>query len=131
MYCPECGGEYREGFFQCADCDVALVETAPMQQEPAPVQDLVTVLETGDPGVLALAESLLLEAGIPYRKKGESVQDLFAMGRLGVGFDLITGPVLVQVAEEDAQVAALLLAAPAPGQPDDQDQLAGDRPTQE
>jgi hypothetical protein len=25
MFCPNCKAEYREGFAQCADCDVALV----------------------------------------------------------------------------------------------------------
>src|SRR5258707_717455 len=29
MFCPRCGGEYREGFTWCADCDVALVEVLP------------------------------------------------------------------------------------------------------
>src|SRR5436305_13764768 len=29
MFCPRCGGEYREGFTWCADCDVALVEDLP------------------------------------------------------------------------------------------------------
>ncbi len=26
MFCPVCGGEYREGFTRCADCEVQLVE---------------------------------------------------------------------------------------------------------
>lgn len=29
MWCPECGGEYRKGFTECADCGVALVDVPP------------------------------------------------------------------------------------------------------
>ena len=131
MYCPECGGEYREGFYQCADCGVALVETAPVQPEPAPLRDLVTVLEVRDPGVLAIAESLLLEAGIPYLKNGDALQDLLS-GRMGLGYSVATGPVQVQVAEEHAEVAAQLLAEPTQGPLEEEGgQPAGDHPTQE
>lgn len=34
MFCPECGGEFREGFFECADCGVALVEQLPEDFKP-------------------------------------------------------------------------------------------------
>jgi hypothetical protein len=117
MYCPECGGEYREGFLECASCGVALVATPPPEPAPPPDPDLVTVLETGDPSALALAESLLMEEGIQYLKKGESLQDLFALGRLALGFSPIAGPVVVQVAREDAEAAAQLLADVRTGPP--------------
>lgn len=29
MYCPKCRSEFREGFVECADCLVALVENLP------------------------------------------------------------------------------------------------------
>lgn len=110
MYCPECGAEYRDGFLRCADCDVALVEEPPKaEEEPIPDSEFVTVLEAGDPAELAFVESLLLDAGIPFFKKGESVQDLFGMGRLGTGFSLLTGPVAVLVPEEHAEAAIRLL----------------------
>ncbi|HEX9668911.1 MAG TPA: hypothetical protein VGC93_05445 [Thermoanaerobaculia bacterium] len=110
MYCPECGGEYREGFLECADCGIALVAKPPIEPEPAPEPDLVTVLETGDPSLLAIAESLLMEEEIDYLKTGEPLQDLFALGRLGFGFSPIAGPVVIRVEQADAEVAARILA---------------------
>lgn len=46
MFCPKCGCEYREGFEQCADCKVPLVEKPPIPkaQTEETIQDtLVTV----------------------------------------------------------------------------------------
>ncbi len=65
----------------------------------------VTVLETGDPALLAVAKSLLEDAGIEYFAKGEGVQDLFAWGRFGTGFNPIIGPVQLQVAADEADEA--------------------------
>jgi hypothetical protein len=70
--------------------------------------DPVTVLETGDPAVLAVAESLLEDAGIEFFPQGEGVQDFFGGGRIG-GFSPVVGPVRIQVAAEDAEEAAALL----------------------
>ncbi len=66
---------------------------------------LVTVLATGDPALLAVAKSLLEDAGIDFFAKGEGVQDLFAWGRFGTGFNPIIGPVQLQVAADDAEEA--------------------------
>ncbi len=65
----------------------------------------VTVLETGDPALLAVAKSLLEDAGIPFFAKGEATQDLFGVGRLGTGFSPIVGPVELQVSADDAPEA--------------------------
>lgn len=108
MYCPECGGEYREGFFECADCGVPLVDHLPEPEEHPPLE-LVNVLETGDLPLLAVAESLLLDAGIPYLKRGDFLQNLFAPG-LGTSADLVVGPVAIQVARENAEAAREILA---------------------
>lgn len=109
MICPECGGEYREGFTRCADCDVELVGELPPAPEEETAGEPVTVLETGDPAALALAESLLRDAGIPFFAKGEYLQDLFALGRFGFGFSSVAGPVALQVAAEHAEAAAQIL----------------------
>jgi hypothetical protein len=71
--------------------------------------DPITVLESGDPALLAVAKSLLESADIECFAKGEGVQDLFAGGRLGTGFNPFAGPVQLQVAAEDAEEAKALL----------------------
>ena len=94
MFCPECRAEYREGFYECSDCQVPLVSELPPKltpERPAPVH-LVTVLETGDPALIALVKSLLEDGGIPYFARGEGVQDLLGLGRFGTdGFQVDRG----------------------------------------
>ena len=76
----------------------------------------VTVLETSDPAVLAVAKSLLEEAEIPFFAKGEGIQDLFGAGRLGTGFSPVAGPVELQVSADDAAEAQRVAdRAPAAG----------------
>jgi Putative prokaryotic signal transducing protein len=109
MYCPECGREYREGYDTCSECEVPLTASPPVEPEPVhPDIELVTVLEGSDPAAIALAESLLLEENIPYLKKFDQIQDLFAMGRL-MGFNPAVGPVVIQVPEEHAEQALEVL----------------------
>jgi len=70
--------------------------------------DLRTVLETSDPALIAIAEGILEGANIEYLAKGESIQDLFGIGRL-VPVNPISGPVTIQVAaENEAEALALL-----------------------
>jgi len=70
---------------------------------------LVTVLATGDSGLVAIAKSLLQSADIPYAVRGEDVQDLFGVGRMLGSYNLITGPIEIQVRAQDAHDAELLL----------------------
>lgn len=118
MYCPECSGEYREGFTHCADCDVDLVDSLP-SSEGDPGAELVTVLETGDPAELAFVESLLRGAGIPFSKRGDHLQNLFALGSLG--FNAVAGPVILEVTEKHAEAAAQILEAAMPDEVENPD----------
>lgn len=93
MFCPKCRLEYEPGIARCADCNVKLVKTLP---DDAGYVEFVTVLETGNPAVLAVAKSLLDDAGIEYFAKGETVQNIVG-GAFGVGFNVATGPVELQV----------------------------------
>jgi len=109
MFCPSCGSEYREGFSRCVDCEVDLVDSPPQEEAHPDIGDIETVFATGDPVALLAAKSLLEEAGIPYLSRGEGMQDLFGMGRLGTGFSIIAGPMELQVGARRAQEAAGLL----------------------
>jgi len=74
MYCPQCRIEYRDGFTECADCQVPLSQGTPPQEPVRPFDPtigLVVVLETNDLIQLALVKGLLDEAAIPYFVLGQ------------------------------------------------------------
>ena len=73
------------------------------------MSDLVTVFETGDPALVALAKSLLDSEGIEFAAKGDTLQDLFGAGRFPGGSNLVTGPVVFQVSPDNAERARSLL----------------------
>ena len=108
MYCPECGGEFLPGIFECPDCRVSLLAELP-PAEPHPDVELVTVFTAADPAAVLTAESLLAEANIPFQKAGDGLQDLFGAGRLGTGFNILVGPVRFRVPKERADEAREIL----------------------
>jgi hypothetical protein len=65
----------------CPTCDVDTVDRLP-GSEPTPDVKLVRVLTTGDPGVLAVAQSLLEGEEIDCLVRGDGLQDLFGLGRI-------------------------------------------------
>jgi hypothetical protein len=110
VICPECDTEYREGFTRCADCDVDLVAPPPPPPpDERPNIELVKVWEGGNPALLAVIESVLEDAGIEYSTTSENLQDLFAWGRVGSGFNYLIGPVKFFVRAEDESEARTLL----------------------
>ena len=74
------------------------------------MSDLVTVFETGDPGLVALAKSLLESEGIEFAAKGDALQDILGLGRFPGGTNLVAGPVAFQVLAADAERAKSLLS---------------------
>lgn len=73
MYCPSCRAEFREGFFRCEDCDVALVETLPEEKIEPGYVELATVFTEGE---IALIKANLDQAGIDYYFHGEQAHRL-------------------------------------------------------
>jgi hypothetical protein len=72
MFCPVCLTEYRNGFFECAACGVALVAERPSKAPEDHTLRLVTVLEADHTVALLLATSSLEEAGIDCVVAGEA-----------------------------------------------------------
>jgi hypothetical protein len=81
MFCPECKAEYREGFTQCADCEVELVAELPKtamvrRAEPGgagedgenPEDPFCQFWKGEDARVLGELCDVLGEARIPFRK---------------------------------------------------------------
>ena len=82
-------------------------------------EKLVTVFTTGHEGVVALVKSILDEAQIEFVAKGEGIQDLFGVGIIGTGFNVITGPIEFQVLEDNAEYAKELLKDVSENPPDE------------
>ena len=56
MFCPQCGEEFAWHVMVCPRCDVDTVDRLP-GPEPTPEVQLVSVLATGDAGVIAIART--------------------------------------------------------------------------
>ena len=113
MFCPKCKAEYQEHVQLCADCHVPLVSKENLsvnKQKELNTDDLelVLVFSTQDPGIVALAKSMLDEAGIPAMVRNEGIQDLFGFGRLT--FNPVSGDVDFFVNIEDKEAATELMA---------------------
>ncbi len=112
MYCPECGYEYRSGFDECPECQVPLLEDPGGEVDDSGRKaegdedfELVTVLDTGNPGLVAVAKSILDGSDILYIVEGEVQFGLF-----GVGLSS-KSPVRIKVRQEDEAAAKELLSA--------------------
>jgi hypothetical protein len=79
MFCPNCRTEYKEGITVCADCGAPLVEELPPESKPE-WADLVTVLSTVNASTIALAKSILEDAGMDFSVKGELPKAMLSIG---------------------------------------------------
>jgi len=68
MYCPVCRAEYREGFFECTDCDVDLVEKLdPLEKMPGFIK-MATIFREGN---IAVIKASFDKTEIEYYFQGE------------------------------------------------------------
>ena len=86
-----------------------LVRQALVAEERSSENELFSVFESGDPLAFATAKAALDSAGIRYVTQGEGVQDLFGLGRLGIGYNNITGPPRICVPAGDVEDAREVL----------------------
>ena len=115
MFCPECRTEYREGYTQCSDCQVPLIQDLPSEPEPQPHMTLVTVLETVDRNLLIVAKSVLDDAEMDYVVEGDSIT-------APLGTVTLYGrrrPTRLQVAEKDEHASRGLLSSLLPPHQDE------------
>jgi hypothetical protein len=63
VFCPQCKTEYRQGFSECSDCGVALVESLDSAEDPTN-QDLALAWRGSDPAGFSAATAALEGAGI-------------------------------------------------------------------
>jgi hypothetical protein len=138
MYCPnpDCShrketghpAEYRDGIETCADCGAALVaEPIGDLAEDVEALDLEPLTAITEPAFGALLRGVLDEAGIRHAMRGEGVQDLFTVGRLGTGYNLLTGPGKLYVERARASEAReILLALADGGEPIEAEELVDD-----
>jgi len=123
LYCPnpECphrdltgnAAEYLAGVAVCADCGSELVAEDPMVAPTGEEVEDARLAKVGpliEPAWSVVARSALEEAGIAFQVRGEGVQDLFAWGRMGTGFNPVTGPPTLWVEEGRLEEAKEILA---------------------
>jgi hypothetical protein len=109
VFCPKCDAEYGWDVMICPACDIDTVDALPRSgPDPTPDAKLVPVFATGDPGLIAIAHSLLEGEKIDYFVRGEGLQDLFGLGRL-TGHSYAMGAAEFWVRQADAEDARALL----------------------
>lgn len=106
--CPYCDETIQDDHGDCPNCQKNLGQEDSMADDGSP--RWVQIYATGDPGSIALIKSILEGNGISYFIDGEELQNLFALGILGVGFNPVAKAAKVLVREEDAEKAVELLS---------------------
>lgn len=112
MFCPECEAEYREGYYECSDCGVKLVDSLPVVDHGEPT---VGVFRTADASLLPVVESVLRARGIPFSVQGEEASGgLFPLGSVGGTADNRRLGAVLRVPESLAEEAKALLETAVP-----------------
>ncbi len=117
MKCPYCGTAVTRGDTACSQCEARIAWVGEEAEFEVP-ESFVPVFVAYDPAMLPVVESLLSANGIPFVIPNDTTQDFMGLGRLGVGYNAITGPPVVKVPGEHAQAASELIASIAEAPPE-------------
>ncbi len=102
MYCPDCSAEYREGFKECSDCHVPLVEELPIDPEVLDRSEFEEIKLAHVQSDISFLQSLLESEGIEYALEGEN------FARLVGAMSLISPPKLLVRQEQAARVREMI-----------------------
>jgi hypothetical protein len=129
MYCRSCRSEYRPGIAHCSDCGGELLPgdlpDSPDLRLKEPPPQPVTVFTSRNPALFPVARSILESEEVPYFVRGEELQDLFGIGRIGLGFNPLVGPIEIQVPAAEAERARELLTGVEPPETETEVEDAG------
>lgn len=100
MWCPNCKSEFREGFTECPECRVPLVETLEEAEKPVETVEPVLLMSFQDRNELELAAGVLDRAGIPYllKEPGSGEYLRLVTGQNMFGTELYVDPRLQRAA---------------------------------
>ena len=113
MFCPECSTEYRQGFFECADCRVALVESLPPEPDHSGQGWETIEYTTHTASQVPVLKSLLEAEGIEYFLTDQNIDTLYG------SLPLLRAPRLMVRQEQADRVREIIshLGEPAKDEP--------------
>ncbi len=74
-----------------------------------PNSKLITLYKPQDEAEMAIISSLLEAEGIRFSVTNIQTQSLFGAGVLGTGYNLLSGPITIQILEEDRKRGVLVI----------------------
>jgi hypothetical protein len=77
MFCPKCKCEYRDGFYECADCNMPLVVELPEEAIDIQFKELKA---TGNPAEISYLQSVFEAEGIQFNIVSVNANALYGGG---------------------------------------------------
>jgi len=114
MKCAWCGAKVERGAERCVQCEVRIDWDGDTAEFHVP-EGWRPVFTVTEPAMLPVIKSLLAANAILFVVTDEVSQDFLSWGRFIAGYSPVTGPPLVLVPGEQAEVARELIASAGHG----------------